>query len=329
MQLRTSDTVLPAQPGRSCPLNYRYSPASLARHPDIHAETLYVVGGLYGNVHALERILEIVHAEPQRALIVFNGDFHWFDVHLCDFAVVDWIVMQHIALRGNVESEIAGDDDSAGCGCAYPSDVTRDEVERSNAIARLLRCTARRFPGIRSGLDSLQMNAVAQVAGVRVAIVHGDAESLAGWGYSHQALLHAEGAQRLIEHFSASRTRVIASSHTCLPVAQTVQTLGATCALFNNGAAGMPNFRGTTYGLLTRISTRSHPHALYRTRVDSVYVEAIAIDYDHMAWRHMFLASWPPGSPAYESYYERIMEGPRYEIHAAVRGAVRLCNNQH
>ena len=47
------------QPGRSCALHYRYSPQDLARPPDFHAETLYVIGGLYGNLPALETVLDL------------------------------------------------------------------------------------------------------------------------------------------------------------------------------------------------------------------------------------------------------------------------------
>ena len=36
--------------GRVCPVDYTYSPAVFARAPDLTAETLYVVGGLYGNL---------------------------------------------------------------------------------------------------------------------------------------------------------------------------------------------------------------------------------------------------------------------------------------
>ena len=41
-------------PGRSCPLSYRYAPSIFNRDADVHAETIYVVGGLYGNVQALD-----------------------------------------------------------------------------------------------------------------------------------------------------------------------------------------------------------------------------------------------------------------------------------
>jgi hypothetical protein len=39
--------------GRSCPLAYRYQPEALAQPAQLEADTLYVVGGLYGNPAAL------------------------------------------------------------------------------------------------------------------------------------------------------------------------------------------------------------------------------------------------------------------------------------
>ena len=33
-------------PGRNCPLHYRYAPESLNRPADFIADTLYVIGGL-------------------------------------------------------------------------------------------------------------------------------------------------------------------------------------------------------------------------------------------------------------------------------------------
>ena len=43
-------------PGRVCPVRYRYGPAAIARAPERPAETLYLIGGLYGNLPALDAI---------------------------------------------------------------------------------------------------------------------------------------------------------------------------------------------------------------------------------------------------------------------------------
>ena len=70
----------PTRPGRTCPTAYRYSPRVFDRAPEIEADTLYVAGGLYGNVEALAAIAALAAREPGPVTLVFNGDFHWFDV---------------------------------------------------------------------------------------------------------------------------------------------------------------------------------------------------------------------------------------------------------
>jgi hypothetical protein len=50
--------------GRSCPLAYRYQPEALAQPTQLEADTLYVVGGLYGNPAALQALLERADREP-------------------------------------------------------------------------------------------------------------------------------------------------------------------------------------------------------------------------------------------------------------------------
>ena len=86
----------------------------------------------------------------------------------------------------------------------------------------------------------------------------------------------------------------------------------------------MPNFRRTHYGVVTRISIRPAAHALYRTRIGATYVEAIGVHYDHALWSERFLASWPEGSAAHMSYWNRIANGPDYPMRAAVRSGVSL-----
>src|SRR5262245_24447142 len=94
------------RPGRSCPISYRYDPASLAREPALAVETVYVVGGLYGNLQALDWIGERAARENGAVSLVFNGDFHWFDVDRSAFDAINRSVLRHNALRGNVETEI-------------------------------------------------------------------------------------------------------------------------------------------------------------------------------------------------------------------------------
>ena len=308
-------------PGRSCPAGYRYSPAVFRRPAEIEAETLYVIGGLYGNSFALDAILDLASQETPRPTLVFNGDFNWFDVDPEGFARLNTRVLAHVALRGNVETEFATDDERAGCGCAYPEWVGDAEVARSNEIAARLRGTARAFPELRERLGHLPMHAVAAVGGVRIGIVHGDAWALAGWQFSQELL--ADKVDAAASACDEADVRIFACSHTCLPVLQVLATPRGGCMIANNGAAGMPNFRGTRFGLITRISIRPRADALYGERLGAVHIDALAVHYDHERWLAHFDAAWPAGSAAAVSYRRRIADGPAYEPHQAVRGHVR------
>ncbi|MGH8737598.1 MAG: hypothetical protein ACREVC_09605 [Burkholderiales bacterium] len=301
--------MIEPRPGRTCPVGYRYGAQALAAPAALRVDTLWVAGGLYGNVFALERLLELYRREPGRKALVFNGDFHWFDVDPGDFLRVNRSVLEHCAMRGNVETELANPAPGAGCGCGYPEWVGDEDVARSNRIIERLRATARRVPGAAAALAALPMHLVAQVGAERVGIVHGDADSLAGWGFSQEVLAHAHGVQAAREACARAGVRVFASSHSCLPV---LQRLDAERAVVNNGAAGMPNFAGTRFGLVTRISLAAGAGALYGARVGALWVEAVALEYDSAAWERSFLAQWPPGSDAHRSYHRRIAHGPRY-----------------
>jgi hypothetical protein len=297
-------------PGRVCPVEYRYSPKVFDRAPEIVSDTIYVVGGLYGNVEALERILAMAEGEPGPVTLVFNGDFHWFDVEPADFERVTGTVLAHAALRGNVETEIAAEESGAGCGCAYPVDVSDAEVSRSNEILARLRETARGFAPLRRRLGALPMHRVARVGEARVGIVHGDAHSLAGWGFAHDRLADPSHARWLESAFRDARVDIFASTHTCRPALRAFD-FGVVA---NNGAAGMPNHAGGRCGLVTRIGRE--PYRGYDRAAGlasaGVHVDTLRVDYDHDRWVRRFLASWPPSSAAHASYYRRIVEGPRF-----------------
>ena len=312
MRVITAPDSRDLPPGRSCPTAYRYSPRVFDRAPDLEAETLYVAGGLYGNTEALEALLALRDGEPHPAALAFNGDFHWFDVAAGDFLRVSEEVLRHAATRGNVETELAGEDEGAGCGCAYPADVSDADVARSNEILGRLRETARGFPALRTGLGHLPMHLVARVGRARVGIVHGDCSSLAGWGFSQDAL-DGPGHRRWIESgFRDARVDVFASSHTCLPATRAFDFAHGRGVVANNGAAGMPNFAGERCGLVTRISVHPAREALYGVEVAGVFVDAVAVRYDVPAWQARFLASWPEGSAAHASYFRRIAQGPGF-----------------
>jgi hypothetical protein len=312
------------RPGRNCPVSYRYSPEVFCRDPEIVAETVYVIGGLYGNLEALDAVHALAASEPGPVILVFNGDFHWFDVSAPDFARVTRTVLEDWAIRGNVETEIASDDSGAGCGCAYPLDVSDAVVLRSNEILERLRDTARAFPDLRERLARLPMNLVARVGRAHVGIVHGDAASLAGWGFA-QDRLDDPGHRRWIEDvFRRGEVDVFASTHTCAPALREFAFANASGVIINNGAAGMPNFSGRRAGLITRIGCAPFPgpERIYGLEVRGTHVEALEVRYDHARWVARFLASWPAGSAAHASYHRRIVDGPGFMLaQAAPRAA--------
>lgn len=346
---RAALAMVPEAPGRHCPASYGYRPEVFRRAPEIVTDTLYVAGGLYGNLLALDRIEELARDEARPAAadagntsmsgvasaagascaasgptLVFNGDFHWFDVDARVFGEVNARIMQHTALRGNVETELAGDDNAAGCGCGYPDDVPDAEVERSNRIIARLRATARIDPQTRSLLGSLPMHAVALVGNARVGIVHGDAQALGGWAFAADRLREPAAQAGLASILRRANIDVFASSHTCLPALHRIGVDGRQCAIVNNGAAGMPNFAGVRAGLISRIALTRPPawmpvvhETVLEVAGSPLYLSAIEVGYDHHAWRLHFLQNWPAGSPAHDAYFQRIEHGPTYTPHQA------------
>ncbi|MGZ5666348.1 MAG: metallophosphoesterase family protein [Usitatibacter sp.] len=312
--IRVAGVAAQLAPGRSCPVSYRYSPAVFRREPEIVADTIYVIGGLYGNVEALDCVVALAARERGPVTLVFNGDFHWFDVEPRDFERVTREVLRHRALRGNVETEVAAEDSGAGCGCAYPVDVSDAEVSRSNEILAALRDTARAFPGLRERLAALPMHLVASVGGARIGIVHGDAASLAGWGFAAGRLDDPSHRRWIESAFADAQVDVFASTHTCLPAFREFMLPRGPAIVANNGAAGMPNFAGRRRGLVTRIGREAFdgPERVHGLECRGVHVEAVELAYDHARWVERFLASWPEGSPAHASYFRRIVDGPRF-----------------
>ncbi len=293
-------------PGRACPLRYRYGPAAIARAPEFAAETLYVIGGLYGNLPALDAIGAMARAEPGPVTLCFNGDFNWFNVDDAGFRAVNERVLRHDAILGNVEAEFGAQADDEGCGCAYPDYVDQGTVDRSNMIHARLKRTATRHPDLLARIAAFPMVARYRVGDVRVGVVHGDADSLAGWRFDPRALDDPaqDGWRR--EAFDAARVDVFASTHTCSAALRSYDYSGLK-AVANNGAAGMPNAPATRFGLLTRLAAAPSPHRpIWSATAGGIQVDMLAIEYDDGSWKDLFLRNWPDGSPAWRSYFTRI-----------------------
>ena len=289
------------EPGRVCPLRYRYGAGAIARAETRQAQTLYVVGGLYGNVPALDAVELMAHSESIAPTLCFNGDFNWFNAADGDFVEINRRVLAHDAILGNVEAELGSPVDDAGCGCAYPARVDAGVVERSNQIHARLKATASRHQGLLDRISTLAMVARYRVGDCRVGVVHGDADSLAGWRFDVQALDDPLALPWLQSVFKTAEVDLFASTHTCLPALRRFDsTSGRDACVVNNGAAGMPNFAGDRAGLCTRIGTTPSPHpALQETRLAGAYAALLPAAFDTDRWQREFLAQWPPGSPAW------------------------------
>jgi hypothetical protein len=320
-----ADDTAAIEPGRVCPLRYRYGPGAIARAPTRTVQTLYVVGGLYGNVPALNAIELMARMEASAPTLCFNGDFNWFNVADPAFTEINLRVLANDAILGNVEAELDSPQDDAGCGCAYPASVDAGVVERSNRIHASLKATAHRHAELLRRISKLAMVARYEVGDCRIGVVHGDAESLAGWRFDVQSLDDPQQASWLRSMFAAAEVDAFASTHTCLPALRRVALeSGREACVLNNGAAGMPNFAGDITGLCTRIGTTPSPHpVLQELRIAGAYVALLPVHFDADRWQEEFLAQWPPGSPAWQSYFERITRGPAFSRGRALAGPGR------
>lgn len=299
--------------GRSCPLAYRYTPESLCREPaHVFEDVVYIVGGLYGNVFALDEIEAMVRAEERhghRVKLVFNGDFNWFNADDALFREINSRVLDHTAILGNVDYELSIPNAGAGCGCAYPEYVDQGVVERSNQIMERLQAVADRHPDIQKKLSLLPKFRCLIFGGLKILILHGDPESLAGWRLAHESI--ASGSEEKLAYwFRATGADLIACTHTCLPVVWSSKVDEKQRTVANNGAAGMGNLRADSRGLVTRIGfTSPFMEPLAAIAGSGLHISLIPVAYDINAWLAQFDRLWPEGSHAAVSYRKRLTDG--------------------
>ena len=288
-----------------CPVDYALS-FNVA--PTLRCDTLYVVGGVYGNVEALEALKRII--EPE-ALVVLNGDIHWFDASVERFLRIEEEIAPFIALNGNVEMELSREVKSgAGCGCFYPTCVSEETKAWAHEIHACLSVMVdTQLHAYKKKFQARKTCLTLLVGEHNIAITHGDETSLAGWECSRENLQKASRQRALNAWFEANHFSVLASSHTCEAALLALEK----GVLINNGAAGLPNFKGLGSGLVTRISTTQAPKALYGTHFENLFIDAINLDYDFEAFKRQFCEIWNKESPASRSYWNRITQGINQE----------------
>ena len=200
---------------------------------------MYVVGGLYGNPYALEKILEMAERENvkigHKPAIFYNGDFNFFNSHsVHDFLLVNKMIMQSggIASLGNIEDFIINacadpasllDSETWDCGCDYPPFVSDAYVQRSNRIAARIGHVAQaalaRDSSVIEWMRSLpNHHAIELGAGAegertrRVVVLHGDCWSLSGWRFAAEALPTSGGGRVTSCHPSCPNSSTSAAS---------------------------------------------------------------------------------------------------------------------
>lgn len=322
------------RPGRTCPIDYRVDQRIYTdKTNDINADTIYVVGGLYGNHEALKEIEKMRLDEDYEPIIMFNGDIHWFDIELKDFKKIEEGINNisfdsdvnkpsHYEILGNVEAELIRESDiNVGCGCSYPDCVDDGAVDRSNLIHSIMKSNIYQEKEMIDILKERQKAMVFSLGGKRIAITHGDEESLAGWKCSRENLSDKSRQEDLKAWFEEHDIDIIACTHTCAPAAYS----DGKNAVINNGASGMPNFEGENFGLLTRISKRASDKAIYRECLDGLYIEALPIRYDRDRFLEWFDSRWPSGSPADISYRDRIVNGTDDPVGDAIISGFKIC----
>lgn len=299
--------------GRSCPVHYRYRPEVLCRAPEtVSEDVLYVAGGLYGNPRALDQIEAMAAAEQaqgRRVKLLFNGDFNWFNASDELFGNINQRVLRHDAMLGNVEYELVHPSDGAGCGCAYPEFVDDDVVSRSNGIMGQLQSVASRHADIQSRLASLARFRCMMFGGLKVLILHGDPESLAGWGLAYETFAQGNDEQ-LTAWFRLTGADIMVCTHTCLPLLWQGMVDGRLRQVVNNGSAGMGNLKSDPRGLIARLSTTAPLEApVAGLDAQKTQLSLIPVNFDQQSWLAQFDTLWPSGSDAERSYRKRIVSG--------------------
>jgi hypothetical protein len=296
--------------------------------------TLFVVGGLYGNLEALKIISQ--RAKNENALVVFNGDFNFFNTTRETWDELNERVLtldgSELSILGNVEKSACSPLEYSGCGCNYPSYVG-ESVPRwaDEIVAKLHQAAQSSSSSIGKKLLELPDFRVIKFGGERIGIIHGDFENIAGWKLSLESLYPLNTRVRNLLNVPASEISspeyvqkgfqdadisLLCCSHTCVPFAQRISFHTGNGrhqkgAIFNNGAAGIPNFRNNLFGVMTRISVDTSPplDSLWGGPVGNIRVDAVPIRYDIFGFAKLFATLHAQGSAASLSYGSRIQRG--------------------
>ena len=281
---------------------------------------LYVVGGLYGNVEALDALEALAAREDSPVTLVFNGDFHWFDVDARRFRAGRARVLAH---QGDPRQRRDRDRARRRGGRLRLRLSRRRERRRRVALQRDPRAAARdrarqwrraraprgvadaphRARGRRAHRDRPWRCGLARRMGFRPRPPRRSApRALGGVGVPRCA----RGRLREHPHLPAGAARVRRrawSPTTARPACRTSPRRASACSRASRRARS-PGPRGSAASSAPAPSSRRCASTTTTRR-----------------WTRRFLRSWPAGSAAHDfSYFRRIADGPRFG-RARKRGA--------
>ncbi len=127
-------------------------------------------------------------------------------------------------------------------------------------------------------------------------ISHGDEKLIGGWDCSRESLQDVLRQDELDCSMAENDLDVFTTTHTCAPAVLTL----ARGAFINNGAAGLPNFRGSATGW-SSASPRRIPTPCSAAS-GRLHIQAVPVRYDHDASLAWFDGLWDASSPAAISY---------------------------
>jgi hypothetical protein len=147
--------------------------------------------------------------------------------------------------------------------------------------------------------------------------VHGDAASLAGWGFAHDRLDDPAHARWIESAFQMAQVDVFASTHTCLPAFRLFKPPSRSGRRGEQRRGGNAEFRGDRVRPGHAHREDASRHRLFGLQANGVHVEALPLNFDRARWIERFRSAWPAGSAAHASYYRRITSGPRFSLSQA------------
>lgn len=227
-------------------------------------EPLVVCGGAYGNLEALQALFAAAQSHgvpPQR--IIHTGDV----VAYCADPVATADLLRAsgaIAIQGNVEASLAGD--QADCGCGFEPRSTCASLAK-HWFAYV---DARIGPELRKWMAGLPRQLTFSLAGTPVRVVHG------GVSETSLFLFPSSPAASFSAEFERAQAQVVIAGHCGLPFTRVFEW----GVWHNSGSLGLPANDGTArvwYSLIAPTSA-------------GIVFEHRALDYDYRSARAKMLA---------------------------------------